>query len=81
VQTEHCVGQAPDFYDKNIPPAPAGLQWWRYKSDVPPLPDPASFFNGSRKYEGYGWKYDSGYSANDYVFSELILPLLLNIIC
>ena len=63
--------QAPDFYDKNIPPAPAGLQWWKYKAGVPPLPDPVTFFNGSKEYENYGWKYDSHYSGNDYVFTNL----------
>lgn len=67
------VFQAPNFYEKNVPPAPPGLTWWRYKDDVPPLPDPKTFFNGSTDFEEYGWRYDSSYVANDYTFSELLL--------
>lgn len=66
----YFVYQAPTFYEKNVPPAPAGLQWWKLKSDAPPLPDPKTFFNGSKEYDGYGWRYDSSYVANDYTFSK-----------
>ena len=62
--------QAPQFYDSNVPPAPAGIVWWKYKSGVPPLPDPIDFFNGSSQFSRYGWKYDANYVANDYTFSR-----------
>ena len=33
--------QAPQLYEKHIPPAPAGLEWWELRSNVPMLPQPA----------------------------------------
>lgn len=44
--------QAPDFYAP-VPPAPPGLEWWHYRGDVPPLPQPAEFFH-STKYKNWG---------------------------
>ena len=71
--------QAPQFYDSNVPPAPAGIVWWKYKSSVPPLPDPIDFFNGSSQFSRYGWKYDANYVANDYIFSKA--PLCTDNLC
>lgn len=51
----HPIGkclQAPDFYAP-VPPAPPGLEWWHYRGDVPPLPQPADFFH-SKKYKNWG---------------------------
>ena len=44
--------QAPDFYAP-VPPAPPGLEWWHYRSDVPPLPQPEEFFH-SKNYGNWG---------------------------
>ena len=44
--------QAPDFYE-SVPPAPPGLEWWHYKSDVPPLPEPAKYLHDKR-YKTWG---------------------------
>ena len=46
------VLQAPDFYAP-VPPAPPGLEWWRYRADVPPLPQPEQYFH-SKKYRNWG---------------------------
>ena len=48
----HACLQAPDFYER-VPPAPPGLEWWKYRSDVPPLPQPSKYFH-SKKYAGWG---------------------------
>lgn len=48
--------QAPDFYER-VPPAPPGLEWWKYRSDVPPLPQPAKYFH-SKKYADWGARHD-----------------------
>ena len=47
-----CLVQAPDFYVP-VPPAPPGLEWWEYKGDVPPLPQPQEYFH-SKKYKNWG---------------------------
>ena len=52
--------------------------WWKYKSSVPPLPEPIDFFNGSSQFSRYGWKYDANYVANDYTFSGALLALAVN---
>lgn len=33
--------QPPAFYQGNLPPAPAGLEWWEFRPGVPLLPTPA----------------------------------------
>ena len=38
---------AADFYDTDIPPAPPGMTWWKYKDDVPPLPTPEEALNNA----------------------------------
>ena len=60
--------QAPSFYAPT-PPAPAGLQWWKYNAGVPPLPDPGSVLG--QNYSSYAWRYDASYSAESYTFSQL----------
>lgn len=35
------AAQPPDFYVRNLPPAPAGVEWWEYRPGVPLLPQPA----------------------------------------
>jgi hypothetical protein len=44
--------QAPQFYE-SVPPAPPGLEWWHYRADVPPLPEPAKFLH-DRRYKDWG---------------------------
>lgn len=60
--------QAPKFYVP-VPPAPAGLEWWRYADDVPPLPDPSVVLGPL--YARYGWRFEADYQARSYVFSNL----------
>ena len=69
--------QAPQFYE-DAPPAPPGLEWWHYKPDVPPLPDPAKFLHNS-SYARWGWRYDANFQATDYRFTNLDKTLLINI--
>ena len=35
------------FYAGDVPPAPAGMQWWEYLPDVPPLPTPAEILGAN----------------------------------
>ena len=72
-----CV-QAPKFYDQRVPPAPAGLTWWKYNADVPPLPQPKDYFRNTTSFDHYYWKYDASYFANDYTFSK---PSMLALEC
>eukprot|EP00884_Botryococcus_braunii_P007496 jgi/Botrbrau1/16748/Bobra.0277s0004.1 len=69
--------KAPQMYAR-VPPAPAGLIWWEYLTDVPPLPTPQDYFNSSR-YRRYGWMYDENFQVNDYAFSNLDLLSMSNI--
>jgi hypothetical protein len=69
--------QAPDFYEK-APPAPPGLVWYEYRDDVPPLPQPAEYFNSSR-WAGWVWRYDENFQISDYTFSNLDLTTMANV--
>jgi hypothetical protein len=77
IRSHMCDAQAPKMFEK-IPPAPPGLVWWKYLSDVPPLPNPEEYFE-SEKYERYGWRYDDSFQVNDYSFSNLDLLSMSNI--
>jgi hypothetical protein len=68
---------APDMYASNIPPAPPGLKWWKYLDTVPPLPNPEEVLGP--EYVRYGWKYDDGYSVNNYAFTDLDKTTMANI--
>lgn len=67
---------APDLYAPT-PPAPAGLSWWRYSDDVPPLPEPDELLGPS--FSTYGWRYDVSYTSSNYHFSSLDKITLSNI--
>ena len=69
--------QAPNFYE-DLPPAPPGLEWWKYRPEVPPLPRPEQFFNSS-EYQRLGWRYDPNFQTTDYRFSNLDLTTMSNI--
>lgn len=60
--------QAPNFYEPT-PPAPPGLLWWRYKDNVPALPQPQAVLGPS--YADYGWRYDADYQYTAYKFSNM----------
>lgn len=62
--------QAPKFYE-DAPPAPPGLEWWQYKADVPPLPDPAKYFHNS-SYARFGWRFDPNFQVR---FPPCFFPL------
>ncbi|KAK9811621.1 hypothetical protein WJX72_007134 [[Myrmecia] bisecta] len=68
---------APNFYQQ-VPPAPAGLQWWHYRPEVPPLPDPASYLHDPN-YTTWGWRYDSSFIGTDYTFTNLDRSTMSNI--
>ena len=61
--------QTPDMY-ADVPPAPPGLIWWEYKSGVPPLPQPVTYF-GLANWTNWGWRYDPTYTVPFYQFSNL----------
>lgn len=46
--------QPPDFYEADIPPAPAGLEWWEYKPDVLLLPSPEEVLGPN--FSRCGWR-------------------------
>ena len=54
----------------DVPPAPPGLIWWEYLPNVPPLPDPATYF-GMSNWTNWGWQYDPDYSVPFYSYSDL----------
>ena len=62
--------QPPNFYD-STPPAPPGLEWWQYRADVPPLPDPGTLLGP--EYAHYGWRYDKNYQTQNYKLSNMDL--------
>ena len=70
----------------DVPPAPPGLIWWKYRPGVPPLPQPAAYF-GLANWTDWGWRYDPGYTAPFYKFTDLDkvsalpLPDPLNLDC
>ena len=59
--------QPPNFYNP-VPPAPPGLEWWDYKSTVPPLPDPGTV---NPAFTGYGWRYDPGWRPTTYTYNNM----------
>ena len=69
--------QAPKFYEE-APPAPPGLEWWHYKADVPPLPDPKTYFH-NQSYARWGWRRDPNFQATEYVFTNLDKTLMTNV--
>ena len=69
--------QAPNFYEE-APPAPPGLEWWHYKADVPPLPDPKTYFH-NQSYARWGWRRDPNFQATEYVFTNLDKTLMTNV--
>ncbi len=52
-----------------MPPAPAGLIWYKYAPGVPPLPTVSSVLGSA--YTGYTWIYDSSYTSSSFQFSNL----------
>lgn len=64
------VEQAPEFYepDDEVPPAPPGLKWVKYKPDVPPLP-PVSSKLGPQ-FSRYIWMYDPSSQILSYSFTS-----------
>ncbi len=52
-----------------MPPAPAGLIWYKYAPGVPPLPTVSSVLGSA--YTGYTWIYDSNYASSSFQFSNL----------
>ncbi|PSC73975.1 ERD4-related membrane isoform B [Micractinium conductrix] len=68
----------PDFYDTDIPPAPPGMTWWKYKDDVPPLPTPEEALNNA-SYARYGWRWDASYQEIKYEFTDLDKTTMSNI--
>lgn len=57
-----CVrAQAPHFYEHDLPPAPAGLEWWEYLPDVPLLPPPAEVLGPN--FTRFGWRYQQDYQS------------------
>lgn len=50
------VLQPPGFYVNNLPPAPAGVEWWAYRPGVPLLPTPAEVLGAN--YSRCGWLRD-----------------------
>ena len=71
------LAQAPDFYER-APPAPPGLVWYEYRDNVPPLPQPAEYFNSSR-WDRWVWRYDENFQISDYTFSNLDLTTMANV--
>lgn len=71
------LAQAPDFYE-HAPPAPPGLVWYEYRDNVPPLPQPAEYFNSSR-WDRWVWRYDENFQISDYTFSNLDLTTMANV--
>ncbi|KAK9843537.1 hypothetical protein WJX81_008012 [Elliptochloris bilobata] len=69
--------KAPEFYER-APPAPPGLVWYEYRDNVPPLPQPAQYFNSSR-WDGWVWRYDENFQISDYTFSNLDLTTMANV--
>ncbi|KAK9861196.1 hypothetical protein WJX84_002371 [Apatococcus fuscideae] len=77
------VHKAPDFY-QDTPPAPPGLVWWHYKSDTPPLPDPAQYFEGTplasaQNWSEWGWAYDQDFQTTAYSYTTLDKTTWINI--
>ena len=60
--------QIPQFYAP-VPPAPAGLIWYKYAPGVPALPTVTSVLGSA--YTGYTWIYDSNYASSSFQFSNL----------
>lgn len=70
--------EVPEFYNTDVPAAPAGLKWKQYAPGVPPLPTVASALGAA--FASYVWEYDSTYStSNSFVFSNLDEASIANI--
>ena len=60
----------PPIYEEGLPDPPAGLVWWKYLPDVPPLPTPEEYYNNTM-YANYSWRYDPNYVTIEYTFTNL----------
>lgn len=65
------------MYNDSIGKAPAGLIWWEYLPNVPPLPDPEQELG--QAYARYGWRYDDKYTSFSYYFTDLDKTTIANI--
>lgn len=70
------VIEAPEIYNKSIPPPPPGLLWWERLPNIPPLP-PVTVLGP--EYENYTWIYDENYKVVQYDLTELDKTTMTNI--
>lgn len=70
------VIEAPEIYNKSIPPAPPGLIWWERLPNIPALP-PVTVLGP--EYENYTWIYDENYKIVKYDLTELDKTTMTNI--
>ena len=70
------VIEAPEIYNKSIPPAPPGLIWWERLPNIPPLP-PVTVLGP--EYENYTWIYDENYKVVQYDLTALDKTTMTNI--
>ncbi|KAK9804434.1 hypothetical protein WJX72_012500 [[Myrmecia] bisecta] len=70
------VIKAPNFFQPT-PPAPPGLEWWHYRPEVPPLPQPQEVLGSN--YSAWGWRYNSLYQASVYTFSNMDTLTMSNV--
>lgn len=70
------VIEAPEIYNKSIPPAPPGLIWWERLPNIPPLP-PVTVLG--QEYENYTWIYDENYKVVKYDLTALDKTTMTNI--
>ena len=70
------VIEAPEIYNKSIPPAPPGLLWWERLPNIPPLP-PVTVLGP--EFENYTWIYDENYKIVKYDLTDLDKTTMTNV--
>ncbi|KAI8112616.1 hypothetical protein M9434_003937 [Picochlorum sp. BPE23] len=70
------VIEAPEIYNKSIPPAPPGLIWWERLPNIPPLPPVTAL---GPEYENYTWIYDEDYKVVKYDLTDLDKTTMTNV--